>query len=56
MIVLNDNEVAVGRDEREMRQWLIAHGCTEIEAGLMYCRFYRFPSDAVRNWFILRWV
>ena len=45
MSIYNDND-----DVAEVIDWLKHHGCR----ALGY-RYYRFPSEAVKNWFLLRW-
>ena len=42
----------------EVVEWCNLHNCVECSKGLLVfgIRHYRFPSDEVRTWFILRWT
>ena len=39
---------------KEMHDWLITHNCV-VSRELYTIVMYDFPSEEVRNWYILRW-
>ena len=56
ILVVHNNTLAVLDGNSEMTQWLLDYECTEItRLASSYGRFYKFPSDEIRNLFVLRW-
>ena len=54
-ILLGNNEVVLYSFDVDMIQWLIDHSCKNTTPAGGIGIYYRFPSDEVKTWFILRW-